>query len=113
MLSMPAMLSHDGTTLWGWEEWAGNLFRVAQTAARINATGVRGLPSLQNTATQVGREVRKIMTKVGGTPPERLAVVEDITGVKKRLKSAHRQMKKMDGTRKRAPKQIAESSALF
>lgn len=86
------------------EELAGNLFRVTQTAARISTSGVRGLPALQNTAQQVGREVRQIMTKNGGTPPERLAIAEDISGMKKRLKSANRAMKKMDGTRKSARK---------
>jgi len=45
------------------EELAGNLFRVTQTAARISTSGVRDLPALQNTAQQVGREVRQIMTK--------------------------------------------------
>ncbi len=71
----------------GLEELAGNLFRVTQTAAGINSTGSRGLPALQNTAHQVGREVREIMTKNGGTAPERSTIAEGISGVKKRLKS--------------------------
>ena len=89
------------------EEVAGNLFRVTQTSARINSGGIRGLPALTQTAQQVGREVRQIMTRNGGTAPERLPVAEDISGVKKRLKSANREMKKMDGRPK--PKMLPGS----
>ena len=74
---------------------------IAQRAAKQRwanrKSGCQRSSSAQSTATQVGRMVRNIMTKNGGTPPERLAVAEDITGVKKRLKSANREMKKMDG----------------
>jgi DNA-damage-inducible protein D len=80
----------------GLEELAGNLFRVTQTAARINNQGVRGLPALSDTATRVGREVRTIMIRNGGKTPESLPVAEDISGVKRRLKSANRAMKKME-----------------
>jgi DNA-damage-inducible protein D len=90
----------------GMEELAGNLFRVTQTAARIKSTGIMGLPALKNTAKEVGREVRGIMTRNGGAPPERLPIAENISGVKKRLKSANRAMKKMDGKSKSAPKLI-------
>jgi DNA-damage-inducible protein D len=81
----------------GLEEMAGNLFRVTQTAARIKNQGVMGLPALSDTAKKVGREVRTIMTKNGGTPPELLPVDDDISKVKRRLNSAARAMKKMDG----------------
>jgi len=90
----------------GLDELAGNLFRVTQTAARIKTQGVRGLPALQGTAKEVGSEVRGIMTKNGGTPPEQLAIAENISGVKKRLKSANRAMKKMDGKPKSGPKKL-------
>jgi DNA-damage-inducible protein D len=103
-MSLKQLMAHKGVNpkqvlydFMGLDELAGNLFRVTQTAARINTTGARGLPALQSTAREVGHEVRSIMTKNGGTAPERLAVAEDITGVKKRLKSANREMKKMDG----------------
>jgi len=90
------------------EELAGNLFRVTQTAARIKTSGAMGLPALKYTATQVGREVRQIMTKNGGLPPEQLPVAENISGVKSRLKSAARAMKKMDGKRSRTKKLLTE-----
>ncbi len=80
----------------GLEELAGNLFRVTQTAARIKNQGVLGLPALKDTAHRVGKEVRAIMIKNSGVPPERLATAEEISGVKRRLKSAERAMKKMD-----------------
>jgi DNA-damage-inducible protein D len=80
----------------GLEEMAGNLFRVTQTAARIKNQGVVGLPALADTAKRVGHEVRSIMIKNSGTPPESLEIAEDISGVKRRLKSAERAMKKMD-----------------
>jgi DNA-damage-inducible protein D len=88
----------------GLEELAGNLFRVTQTASRINSSGVRGLPALSQTAKQVGKEVRNIMTKDNGTAPELLEVAEDIAGVKKRLKTANKGMMKMDdGPRAKPP----------
>ena len=86
------------------EELAGNLFRVTQPAARVKTQGVRGLPALKDTAHRVGREVRTIMTKNGGTPPERLPIAEDITKVQRRLKSANRAMTKMDVPAKKAKK---------
>ena len=46
------------------------------------------------------------MTKDGGVAPERLAVAEDITKVKKRLKSANKAMQKMDIPAKRLPKKL-------
>jgi DNA-damage-inducible protein D len=85
------------------EEMAGNLFRATQTAARIKNQGVMGLPALKDTATRVGREVRQIMMRNGGTAPETLPIADDIHGVRRRLKSAERAMKRMDG-KKRPPK---------
>lgn len=80
----------------GLEEMAGNLFRVTQTAARIKNQGVLGLPALKDTAHRVGKEVRAMMMKNSGIPPEQLPIAEEISGVKRRLKSAERAMKKMD-----------------
>lgn len=80
----------------GLEEMAGNLFRVTQTAARIKNQRVMGLPALANTAQKVGREVRDMMIKNSGMAPESLPIADEISGVKRRLKSAHRAMSKMD-----------------
>lgn len=84
----------------GLEEMAGNLFRVTQTAARIKNQGVMGLPALSDTARRVGKEVRSIMIKNGGIPPEALPIADDISRVKHRLKSTAKAMKKMDGKKK-------------
>jgi DNA-damage-inducible protein D len=92
----------------GLEELAGNLFRVTQTAARINNQGVRGLPALSDTAHRVGREVRNIMMRNGGKTPESLPVEDHISGVKRRLKSAARAMRKMDGKKKPAKGLLTE-----
>ncbi len=94
----------------GLEEMAGNLFRVTQTAARVKTKGVRGLPALQDTAQRVGREVRTMMIKNSGVPPEQLPVAENIDGVRRRLKSAHKAMAKMDESRRR--KKLSPSSLL-
>ena len=85
----------------GLEELAGNLFRVTQTAARIKTQGVRGLSALQRTAKDVGREVRGIMIKDGGVAPETLKIEENISRVKSRIKITHREMKKLDRTKKK------------
>jgi DNA-damage-inducible protein D len=80
----------------GLEELSANLFRVTQTASRIKNTGVRGLPALSKTAKEVGSEVRRVMMKDKGKPPESLPVAEDIKNVQKRIKGVEREMKKLD-----------------
>jgi DNA-damage-inducible protein D len=80
----------------GLDELAGNLFRVTQTAARVKKHNIKGLNSLANTARKVGSEVRGIMIKDGGVPPEDIPIEEHISDVRKRIKSADREMKKLD-----------------
>jgi DNA-damage-inducible protein D len=84
----------------GPEELAGNLFRVIQTSSRVKSQGVHGLEALKFTANKVGKEVRQILTKNGGTPPESLPISEDIAKVQRRLMSANEAMTKLDGQRK-------------
>lgn len=98
-----------GKTLYdfmGLEELAGNLFRVTQTTARIKTQDVQGLNQLVKTAEQVGAEVRNIMIRNSGVPPEAIELKEDIAGVKKRLKSTNRAMNRLDVKKpaKRIPK---------
>lgn len=80
----------------GLEELAGNLFRVTQTAKRIQARQVRGLQALSRTAKEVGEEVRGVMMKDGATAPENLPIEQRISEVTKKVKIAHRKMKKFD-----------------
>lgn len=81
-------------------ELAGNWFRVTQTAERIKNKNVKGLTALQNTASQVGKEVRDMMIKNSGIAPERLELEQDIREVKKTLKGANREMIKHDKPKK-------------
>ena len=99
-----------GRTLYdfmGKTELAANLFRVTQTAERIKNVGATGLHGLSHTAREVGREVRGIMLKSSGVAPENLPLEEDLGKVKGRLKSAAREMKKLDSPGKTAKKNPA------
>jgi DNA-damage-inducible protein D len=88
-----------GRTLYdfmGKTELAANLFRVTQTAERIRNTGASGLHELSSTAQGVGAEVREVMLRSSGIAPENLPLEEDLSKVKGRLKSAAREMKRLD-----------------
>ncbi|MCM1128985.1 MAG: damage-inducible protein [Alistipes senegalensis] len=84
----------------GKAELAANLFRVTQTSERIKNNNVRGLRNLNETARTVGSEVRSVMLRSGGTAPEDLSLEEDINSVKKRIKVASKEMKKLDSQKK-------------
>jgi DNA-damage-inducible protein D len=95
-----------GRTLYdfmGKTELAANLFRVTQTAERIKNVGASGLIQLSGTAGDVGKEVREIMLKSSGVAPENLPIEEDMTKTKSRLKSAAKEMKKLDAPGKSKP----------
>jgi len=72
------------------------LFRVTQTDEKIRAERIRGQRPLEHAAEDVGREVRRTMIKISGKRPEELAPAEDIKEVHKKLKSTHREIKKLD-----------------
>lgn len=98
-----------GRTLYdfmGKTELAANLFRVTQTAERIKSTGAAGLRQLSGAAREVGQEVRSIMIKSSGVTPESLPLEEDLQKVKKRLKSAAKEMGKLDTPKKTKPKAL-------
>lgn len=80
----------------GLTELAGNLFRVTQTAERLKSTSAPGINAVMHTAKQVGSEVRSMMYKNSGVLPEDLAIEENISDVKKRLKGTNTKMKKLD-----------------
>jgi DNA-damage-inducible protein D len=79
----------------GKEELAANLFRVTQTEAKIKNDGIRGQPRLEATAEEVGQKVRKSMIEISGSTPQHLPPAEDIHIVKKDLKQAHKEFRKM------------------
>jgi DNA-damage-inducible protein D len=80
----------------GKTELAANLFRVTQTEEKIRAERIRGQEPLERTAENVGREVRRTMVKISGKRPEELPPAEDIKEVHKKLKSSHREIRKLD-----------------
>lgn len=88
----------------GKTELAANLFRVTQTAERINNQSLKGLPRVAAAAKDVGFEVREVMLKSSGVAPENLKLEEDILAVSSRIKSTQKQMTKLDAKPK--PKAI-------
>ncbi len=100
----------------GTRELNANLFRLSETKARIVARKDYGDLALQSTARTVGSEVRALMTKDGGPPPEALPAHRDIAEAQKNLKGAKRELKKLDGpkeTKSRSKKSGPESEGLF
>lgn len=110
-MSLAQLVSYKGgpagKTLYdfmGKTELAANLFRVTQTAERINNQGSKGLRDVTNAARLVGEEVRDVMLRSSGVPPENLPIEEDISKVKSRLKSTQKQMHKLDNNKPKSVK---------
>lgn len=80
----------------GKTELAANLFRVTQTEEKIRAESIKGQTPLENAAESVGRKVRRTMIDISGRPPKDLPPAEDIKAVHSRLKTSHREIKKLD-----------------
>ena len=83
----------------GERELAANLFRIAETEGRIKSNlDIRGQTALEETAYQVGQDVRQVMED----KPEVLAreIPEDIKVAKKNLKKTQREFKKIDNSKK-------------
>jgi DNA-damage-inducible protein D len=80
----------------GKTELAANLFRVTLTEEKIRAERTRGQKPLERAAEDVGQEVRRTVIKHSGKRPEDLPPAEDIKELHKKLKSSHREIKKLD-----------------
>jgi DNA-damage-inducible protein D len=80
----------------GKTELAANLFRVTQTEEKIRNERIRGQSSLEIAAEGVGRKVRRTMIEISGKRPEDLPPAEDLKHVHKKLKSSHREIRKLD-----------------
>jgi DNA-damage-inducible protein D len=89
------MAGHRWTS-WERQNFAANLFRVTQTEEKIRAERIRGQKPLERTAEDVGRKVRKTMIEISGKRPEDLPPAEDIKEVHKKLKTSHREIRKLD-----------------
>ena len=83
----------------GKTELAANLFRVTQTEEKIRTERTRGQRALEHTAEDVGRKVRRTMIEISGKRPEDLPPAEDIKSVHKKLKTSHREIRKLDDRR--------------
>ena len=88
----------------GQRELAANLFRISETSQRIESRNDYGDAALRQTARTVGTEVRNLMLRDGGTPPEQLKPHKDIKVVHKEIKSTGREFKKIDGVKKKKSK---------
>jgi DNA-damage-inducible protein D len=84
------------------DELAANLFRLSLTEGRIKRDGIRGQYPLEAVAEQVGIRVRTTMIEETGVRPENIPIAEDIALVKRGLKRAHKEMKKIDGAKRKS-----------
>jgi DNA-damage-inducible protein D len=60
----------------GSEEFASNIFRAAQTTAKLKREGIDNKTDANQTHFTVGREVRETIARLGGTMPEDLPTPE-------------------------------------
>jgi len=94
-VSKDKLLDHMGRT-----ELAANLFRVTQTEERIKNHQVRGQNQLEQTHRLVGQEVRAMIIKNSGRPPESLPQEIELKDIKKELKDWYKKMLKADNSKK-------------
>lgn len=100
-----------GKTLYdfmGLTELAANTFRVTQTAERMKNDGIYGLAHATKTAKEVGKEVRAVMLRSSGVAPEDLEIEGHINDVKKNIRTANKEMKKLDTKKKEKVKKTSE-----
>lgn len=76
-------------------ELAANLFRVTQTAEKLNTDEVHNSVDANSIHFAVGLKVRNAMEDTGNALPETLPVVENIIGMDKEL-SSQKKTKKQD-----------------
>lgn len=77
------ILDHMGS-----EELAANLFRATQAEAKLRREKIVWKQKANIAHMEVGKEVRDTIQKLGGTMPEDLPPVENITQTEKRLKES-------------------------
>lgn len=89
----------------GKAELAAHLFRITQTEEKIKNESIQGQSRLEQAAFDVGRKVRGTVVELSGTPPENLALAENVKSVRKKIKGASKSLKSIDGQKKRLPKE--------
>lgn len=67
-------------------ELAANQFRMTQTREKLQRERVHGQRQAIETHSEVGKEVRRAIQKIGGKMPENIPAAEPIKEVKKRLR---------------------------
>ena len=75
-----AILDHMGS-----EELAANLFRATQTEAKLKRENILGEDKANKAHHEVGQKVRKTISELGGTMPEKLPTAQHVKESKKRL----------------------------
>lgn len=74
----------------GSEELATNLFRISQTEARLRKDNIQGEGNANETHYNIGKNIREVIAKNGGTMPECLPMP------KKSLKELEKERKYQD-----------------
>ena len=54
------------------EELAANLFRITQTESKLKRDNIQGENNANNTHYNIGKNIREVIAKIGGTMPEEL-----------------------------------------
>ena len=84
----------------GRSELAANLFRITQTEERIKSQNLQGQTALEFAHKSVGKEVRAIIIKNTGKPPEMLPLESKLPEVHKQLKKGYKNMRLEDNKKK-------------
>jgi len=77
-------------------ELAANQFRMTQTRDKLAREGIRDQQGAINAHTQVGKEVRDAIKRIGGDLPENIPPAEHIKQVQKRITTATPKLKLQD-----------------
>lgn len=80
----------------GRAELAANYFRITMTEEKIKNQNIQGQANLERTHKEVGNEVRGMVKRNTGVAPEDLPQEQRLPEVKKSLKKANRELKKID-----------------
>ena len=78
----------------GSEELAANLFRITQTDAKLKKDNVKSEDYANKTHYQIGKNIREVIAKNGGTMPE------DLPTPAKSLKELEKERKKLGNTKR-------------
>jgi len=80
----------------GAEELGANIFRITQTNAKIKRQEIRGQQNLEAAAFEIGRNIRDVIIKNGGTMPEDLPAEVHIKKIKSDLNKTSKAFGKED-----------------